>query len=51
MGLLMAENQPFDTLRLTLMQEVLPVGLALVERVRAGGPAIQDPWVVPGGPF
>ncbi|AKN61622.1 hypothetical protein WB44_11555 [Synechococcus sp. WH 8020] len=35
----MAENQPFDTLRLTLMQEVLPVGLALVERVRAGGPA------------
>ncbi len=35
----MAESQPFDTLRLTLMQDVLPVGLALVERVRAGGPA------------
>ncbi len=34
----MAESQPFDTLRLTLMQDVLPVGLALVERVRAGGP-------------
>jgi hypothetical protein len=34
----MAESQPFDTLRLSLMQEVLPVGLALVERVRAGGP-------------
>jgi hypothetical protein len=37
-GLLMAENQPFDTLRLALMQDVLPVGLALVERARAGGP-------------
>ena len=35
----MAENQPFDTLRLALMQDVLPVGLALVERARAGGPA------------
>ena len=35
----MAENQPFDALRLALMQEVLPVGLALVERARAGGPA------------
>jgi hypothetical protein len=34
----MAENQPFDTLRLALMQDVLPVGLALVERARAGGP-------------
>ncbi|MEJ6657311.1 MAG: hypothetical protein QNL17_00685, partial [Synechococcus sp. ChSW.bin.154] len=30
--------QPFDTLRLALMQEVLPVGLALGERARAGGP-------------
>ena len=41
----MAENQPFDTLRLTLMQEVLPVGLALVERVRAGGPAkVVEPF-------
>lgn len=29
---------PFDNLRLTLMQQVLPVGLALVERVRRGGP-------------
>ena len=35
----MADNQPFDTLRLALMQDVLPVGLALVERARAGGPA------------
>ena len=35
----MAENQPLDTLRLALMQDVLPVGLALVERARAGGPA------------
>jgi hypothetical protein len=29
---------PFDALRLTLMQDVLPVGLAVVERVRKGGP-------------
>jgi hypothetical protein len=30
---------PLDSLRLTLMQDVLPVGLAVVERVRKGGPA------------
>ena len=35
----MAENQPLDSLRLALMQDVLPVGLALVERARAGGAA------------
>jgi hypothetical protein len=29
---------PFDALRLTLMQDVLPVGLAVVERARKGGP-------------
>jgi hypothetical protein len=29
---------PFDALRLTLMQDVLPVGLAVAERVRRGGP-------------
>lgn len=29
---------PLDSLRLTLMQDVLPVGLAAVERVRKGGP-------------
>lgn len=29
---------PLDTLRLTLMQDVLPVGLAVVERARKGGP-------------
>lgn len=29
---------PLDSLRLTLMQEVLPVGMALVERARRGGP-------------
>jgi hypothetical protein len=32
------QPHPFDNLRLTLMQQVLPVGLALVERVRRGGP-------------
>jgi hypothetical protein len=29
---------PFDVLRVTLMQEVLPVGMAVVERARRGGP-------------
>lgn len=28
---------PFDALRLTLMQDVLPVGVAVAERVRKGG--------------
>jgi len=31
-------NDPLDDLRLTLMQDVLPVGLAMVERARRGGP-------------
>lgn len=31
--------EPLDKLRLAVMQQVLPVGLALVERVRRGGPA------------
>lgn len=30
---------PLDSLRLALMQDLLPVGLAVVERVRKGGPA------------
>lgn len=29
---------PLDALRLTLMQDLLPVGLAVAERVRKGGP-------------
>jgi hypothetical protein len=29
---------PFDALRLALMQDVLPVGLAVAERARRGGP-------------
>ena len=33
-----ASENPLDQLRLTLMQEVLPVGLAMVERARKGGP-------------
>ena len=32
-----SEN-PLDQLRLSLMQEVLPVGLAVLERARQGGP-------------
>jgi hypothetical protein len=31
--------EPLDNLRLTLMQQVLPMGLALAERARKGGPA------------
>ena len=30
-------TDPLDALRLTLMQDVLPVGLAVVDRVRKGG--------------
>ncbi len=30
-------DNPLDQLRLSLMQEVLPVGLAVVERARQGG--------------
>lgn len=30
-------TDPFDALRLTLMQDVLPVGLAVVDRARKGG--------------
>ena len=33
----MADQRPLEAFRLTLMQEVLPVGLAMVERVRKGG--------------
>lgn len=29
---------PFDALRLTLMEEILPVGIAMVDRARRGGP-------------
>ena len=32
-------ENPLDQLRLSLMQDVLPVGLAVLERARAGGPA------------
>ena len=32
-------DNPLHQLRLSLMQEVLPVGLAVVERVRHGGPS------------
>ena len=35
----MTDNQPLDSLRLALMQDVLPMGLAFVDRVRAEGPA------------
>lgn len=31
-------RDPLDALRLSLMQDVLPVGLAAVDRVRRGGP-------------
>ncbi len=35
----MADSQPLESLRLALMQEVLPMGLAFVDRVRTEGPA------------
>ena len=35
----MAEQNPFEAFRLTLMQDVLPVGLAMADRVRQGGAA------------
>ena len=35
----MADSQSLDSIRLALMQEVLPMGLAFVDRVRADGPA------------
>jgi hypothetical protein len=35
----MAEQSPFEAFRLTLMQDVLPVGLAMADRVRQGGAA------------
>ncbi len=31
-------GEPLESLRLTLMQDVLPLGLAVVERARRGGP-------------
>ena len=31
-------DNPLDQLRLSLMQDVLPVGLAVLERARRGGP-------------
>ena len=32
-------ENPLDQLRLSVMQDVLPVGLAVLERARQGGPA------------
>ena len=29
---------PFDALRLSLMEDLLPVGIAVVDRARRGGP-------------
>ena len=33
-----SSDNPLDQLRLSLMQDVLPVGLAVLERARQGGP-------------
>ena len=32
-------DNPLDQLRLSVMQDVLPIGLAVLERARQGGPA------------
>lgn len=34
----MSSSDPLEALRLSLMQDVLPVGMAVVERARRGGP-------------
>ena len=48
----MADSRPFDSFRLTLMQEVLPVGLAMVERIRQGGPAsVVEPFTGSADPL
>ena len=38
MGTYSVSDNPLDQLRLSLMQDVLPVGLAVLERARRGGP-------------
>ena len=38
MGTDSVSDNPLDQLRLSLMQDVLPVGLAALERARRGGP-------------
>ena len=38
MGTDSVSDNPLDQLRLSLMQDVLPVGLAVLERARRGGP-------------
>ena len=39
MGSESVSDNPLDQLRLSVMQDVLPVGLAVLERARQGGPA------------
>tara|TARA_B100000029_G_scaffold462224_1_gene494556 strand:+ start:2297 stop:2692 length:396 start_codon:yes stop_codon:yes gene_type:complete len=33
----MADDDPFQSMHLSLMQDVLPVGMAMVERIKKGG--------------
>lgn len=45
-------TDPLESLRLTLMQEVLPVGLAVVERARRGGPReVAEAFTAPEDPL
>ena len=45
-------DDPIDTLRLFLMQDVLPVGIAIVERARKGGTTkVTEPFTSSEDPF
>jgi len=45
-------TDPLEALRLSLMQEVLPVGMAVVERARRGGPReVVDAFTGSGDPL
>ena len=48
----MADSRPFDAMRLALMQDVLPVGLALLDRARRGGPGrVAESFTTSPEPF
>ncbi|MCT0248637.1 hypothetical protein [Synechococcus sp. CS-205] len=43
---------PFDALRLTLMEDLLPVGIAVVDRARRGGPRqVVEAFTASGDPL
>ena len=45
-------DDPIDTLRLFLMQDVLPVGMAIIERAKKGGSSkVTEPFTASEDPF